>query len=56
MSPVYGTMGLAMEMLEDAHGRQSKCYLTIYETIEGVPWIRKLLSLTHNIDAGAIGT
>lgn len=35
MSPVYGTMGLAMEMLEDAHGRQSKCYLTFYETIEG---------------------
>ena len=36
MSPVYGTMGLAMEMLEDAHGRQSKCYLTNYETIEGL--------------------
>ena len=55
MSPLYGTMGLAMEMLEDAHERQSKCYLKMYEIIEGVP-IRKLLSLTHHIDVGAVGT
>jgi len=48
-------MGLAMEMLEDAHGRQSKCYLTMYEIIEGGS-IRELLSLTHHIDVGAVGT